>query len=335
MKKIAILVLLLLIGLLAACGNNESTEREDSNKDSGGSEDSSQSVTIEDAMGTQTIEQTPENIVALEWSYAENLLALGIQPAGVADLDGFDQWVNIDKEFDESVEDVGTRQEPNLEAIRRQDPDLIIAVKFRHEQYLDQLKEIAPVVTFAPYGEEAIQDHYGNMLSEFKTMAKIVDKKDEAEQAISDLNTFIDEQSQRVADAGLKGSQFVATQAFTAQNTPTLRLLTDNSMVGKMMNKLGFENAYSVDEPEVYRYSEVTVEALQKFQNKEDLQFLYIVQEEDNIFESDFKGNPVWENLSFVQNGNTHQLPGDTWTFGGVMSNQVLAKQLVDAMVKE
>lgn len=335
MKKIAILVLLLLIGLLAACGNNESTEREDSNKDSGGSEDSSQSVTIEDAMGTQTIEQTPENIVALEWSYAENLLALGIQPAGVADLDGFDQWVNIDKEFDESVEDVGTRQEPNLEAIRRQDPDLIIAVKFRHEQYLDQLKEIAPVVTFAPYGEEAIQDHYGNMLSEFKTMAKIVDKKDEAEQAISDLNTFIDEQSQRVADAGLKGSQFVATQAFTAQNTPTLRLFTDNSMVGKVMNKLGFENAYSVDDPEVYGYSEVTVEALQNFQNKEDLQFLYIVQEEDNIFESDFKGNPVWENLSFVQNGNTHQLPGDTWTFGGVLSNQVLAKQLVDAMVKE
>src|SRR5699024_482112 len=184
MKKTAILVSLLVLGLLAACGDDERSDQDNHNEN--GTNDSGETVTIEDAMGTQTIEKGPENIVALEWSYAENLLALGIQPAGVADLDGFHQWVNIDKEFDESVEDVGTRQEPNLEAIRRQDPDLIIAVKFRHEQYLDQLKEIAPVVTFAPYGEEAIQDHYENMLNEMKTLAKIVNKQDQAEQAIAD-----------------------------------------------------------------------------------------------------------------------------------------------------
>ncbi len=255
--------------------------------------------------------------------------------AGVADLDGFHQWVNIDKEFDESVADVGTRQEPNLEAIKRQDPDLIIAVKFRHEQYLDQLKEIAPVVMFAPYGDEAIQDHYQNMIGEMKKLAKIVDKKDEAEQAIENLNAYIDEQKQRVADAGLEGETFLATQAFSGQNTPTIRMFTDNSMVGKVMKKLGFDNAYSTEEPEVYGYSEVTIEALQNFQDQEDLQFLYIVQEDDNIFETDYKGNPAWENLSFVENGNTHRMPGDTWTFGGVLSNKVLAKQLVDAMVKE
>ncbi|QKY68863.1 ABC transporter substrate-binding protein [Lentibacillus sp. CBA3610] len=335
MKKLTIVLLLILLSFLAACGGNDSGSGDNNEDHAGDSNESERTITIEDAMGEQTIEGTPENIVALEWTYAENLLALGVQPAGVADLDGFGQWVNIGEEFDESVEDVGTRQEPNLEAIRRQDPDLIIAVQFRHEQYLDQLKEIAPVVTFAPYGEEAIQDHYQNMINEMETLAEIVDKQAEAEQAVADMESFIEEQKQRIEDADLEGSQFLATQAFTAQNTPTLRLFTDNSMVGKIMTKLGFENVYETDEPEIYGYSEVTLEALQSFQDIEDLQFLYIVQEDDNIFESDFKGNPAWENLNFVQNGNTHQLPGDTWTFGGVLSNKVLAEQLVDAMVNE
>ncbi|WP_164669250.1 ABC transporter substrate-binding protein [Virgibacillus doumboii] len=333
MKKVVIFTFTLMLFLLAACGGgNEENNAGSDNEGNSGSDE--RTVTIQDAMGEQPIKGTPKKIVALEWSYAENLLALGIQPAGVADLDGFHQWVNINKEFDESVKDVGTRQEPNLEAISRLNPDLIIAVKFRHEQYLDKLKDIAPVVTFAPYGEEAIQDHYQNMIDEFNKIAKIVDKQDEAEQALDELNSVIDKQKQRVADAGLEGSTFLATQAFTAQNTPTIRMFTDNSMVGKLMNNLGFKNAYQSDKPEVYGYSEVTVEALQNFQEK-DLQFLYIVQEEDNIFENQLKGNPVWENLGFVKNGNTHQLPGDTWTFGGVLSNQVLVKQLVDAMVKE
>ncbi|TMN23921.1 iron-siderophore ABC transporter substrate-binding protein [Lentibacillus cibarius] len=335
MKKLAIISFLLLIAFLAACGgNNNDEEKTNSNTEDSG-EQEQRTVTIEDARGEQTVKGTPENIVALEWSYAENLLALGVQPAGVADLDGFNKWLNIDKEFADSVEDVGTRSEPNLEAIKRQDPDLIIAVKFRHEQYLDQLEKIAPVVMFAPYGDQAIQDHYGNMIDEMKKLAKIVDKKDKGKQAIADLNALIDEQKQRVADAGLEGSPYLATQAFTAQNTPTIRLFTDNSMVGKLMKKFGFDNAYSTEEPEVYGYTEVTLEALQNYQDQADLQFLYIAQDDDNIFETAYKDNPAWKNLSFVKNGNTHRLPGDTWTFGGVLSNQVLAKQLVDAMVKE
>lgn len=331
MKKPVIFAFILAISLLAACSNSNEKDRSSEDK---GSNEEERSVTIKDAMGKQTIEGTPENIVALEWTYAENLLSLGIQPAGVADLDGFHQWVNIEKEFDKNVKDVGTRQEPNLEAISRLDPDLIIAVKFRHEQYLDKLKKIAPVVTFAPYGKEASKNHFQNMINKYKTLAKIVGKQDKAKQSIADMNKYIDKQKQRVADADLKSEKYVATQAFTAQNTPTIRIFTDNSMVAQVMSKLGFKNAFETDKTETYGYTQAGVEALQTFQDKK-LQFLYIVQNEDNIFENQLKGNPVWENLSFVKNDNTHKLPGDTWTFGGVLSAKVLAKQLADAMVKE
>ncbi|WP_233879168.1 ABC transporter substrate-binding protein [Virgibacillus halodenitrificans] len=333
MKKLGYLFLLLLfICFLTACGSDEKDATQSKEESSTGKEEAN--VTIEDAFGEQTLKETPKNIVVLEWSYAEDLLALGIQPVGVADLDGFNKWVNIDKKFDESVEDVGTRQEPNLEAISRLNPDLIIGVKFRHEQYLDSLKDIAPVVTFAPYGDEAVKNHYENMIKEFKTVAKIVDQDAKAEEALRNLDEVIESEKKRVEEADLAGEKYIATQAFTAQNTPTLRLFTDNSMVAQIMNNLGFKNAYESDKVEPYGYSEVTVEALQNFQ-EENMQFLYIVQEEDNIFKNQLKGNPVWENLSFVQAGNTHSLPGDTWTFGGVLSAEVLTKQLVDAMVNE
>lgn len=327
MKKLLTLGLMVVLISLAAC--NDPNDKEKPNKDT-----TDREIKIEDAMGTQTITGTPKKIVVLEWSYAEDLLALGIKPAGVADLDGYKKWVNVDKKLPESVKDVGTRQEPNLEAISRLNPDLIIAVKYRHEDILDSLKDIAPVVTFAPYSKEATENQYKNMKEEFKKVAKIVDKTEKAQLAISDLEEFIDEQKKRVTKAGLEGSKFIVTQAYSAQNTPVIRMFTDNSIVAQIMSRLSFENAYESEKLEPYGFSEVTVEALQNFQN-EELQFLYIVQKDDNIFENQLKGNPVWENLSFVQNGNTHQLPGDTWTFGGILSAHVLAEQLVDAMVEE
>ncbi|WP_099156896.1 ABC transporter substrate-binding protein [Virgibacillus ndiopensis] len=331
MKKWLIIISLLALSLLVACGEDEGNKEEGSN--SKDIEKTNKTIKIEDAMGEQTIEGTPKKIVVLEWFFAEHLLSLGIQPAGVPNIDEYNNWINIEPKLAESVQDIGTRQEPNLEAISRLDPDLIIAAKFRHENILEQLKEIAPTVTFSPYSEKAQENLYGEMLNEFKTVAKIVDKEEKADEEIKDLDKFYEEQKQRVADAGLNGTEYMATLAFTTQNSPVLRLYTDNSIVAQVMSRLGFENAYKSDKLEKYGFSEVGVETLQNFQ-KENLQFLYIVQGDDNIFENQLKGNPVWEGLSFVKAGNTHQIPGDTPVFGGVLSAKVLANQLVDSMLE-
>ncbi|HLR63696.1 MAG TPA: iron-siderophore ABC transporter substrate-binding protein [Lentibacillus sp.] len=330
MQKWVLILNVLVLTMLAACGSN-------GNEAGGGSDDESaseRSVTIEDATGKKTIEGIPEDIVALEWYNAEQLLSLGVQPAGVPNIDGFNAWMNIDEELADSVGDVGTRQEPNLEAISRMDPDLIIAAKFRHSEILDRLEDIAPVVTFAPYSEEGSADLYNELMNEFKTIAQITDKEQEADQAIADLNDFYDKQRQRLADAGLEGSKYIATMAFSSQNSPVLRLYSDNSFPAAVMENLGFENAYKTDEVKQYGFTEVGLETLQNFQ-KENLHFFSVVQEDDNIFENHLKGNSVWENLSFVKNGNTHYLPGDTPVIGGVSSAKALAEQIVDTILNE
>ncbi|WP_138416128.1 ABC transporter substrate-binding protein [Aquibacillus sediminis] len=343
MKKLLPLLLVLLLTVLAACNNddnnededtstNETTNEEQASEEENDSTEETRSITINDATGEKTIEGTPERIVVLEWTYAEDLLALDVQPVGVADMEGYESWVNVDIPFDDSVEDVGTRQEPNLEAISRLDPDLIIGVDYRHEAILSDLENVADTVLFSPYGEEAAQDQFKDMVDSFNMIGEIVDKEDQAEEVLDHMNQVFDEQSDRIADAEIENNAYVLTQAFTSQNTPTLRLFTDNSIAATVMNNLGLENAYESEQLEAYGYSSTTVETLQNFQ---DAHFFYIVQDDDNIFDDQLAGNPVWENLEFVQEERTHKLAGNTWTFGGPISAEVLAKQITDAMLNE
>ncbi|QAS51371.1 ABC transporter substrate-binding protein [Halobacillus litoralis] len=335
MKKFWLFVLMLGLVVLAACSNDseqgtEDTEGEETEETDDGEE--TRSVTIEDAMGEQTIEGSPKKVVVLEWTYAEDLQALGMEPVGVAGLDSYGDWVDVGMPFSESVENVGTRAEPNLEAISRLDPDLIIGVQFRHEAIADQLKDIAPTVMFAPYSEEAAQDQFQNMKDEFNTIAKIVDKESKAEEVLTGMEDTFAEQQARLEEAGKEDMNYVITQAFTMQDTPTLRLFTDNSMVAQIMNNMGMQNDFESEELEIYGYTETTVETLQNYQ---DTNFFYIVQEEDNIFSEQLAGNPVWEDLAFVQEDRTYQMPGDAWTFGGPLSAEVLAEQVVNAAVEE
>ena len=80
-------------------------------------------ITVEGAMGTLELPQAPERVVALEWSLVENVLALGVQPAGIADVDGYNTWVNVPLELSADVADVGQRLEPSLESIAALEPD--------------------------------------------------------------------------------------------------------------------------------------------------------------------------------------------------------------------
>ncbi|WP_174613970.1 ABC transporter substrate-binding protein [Virgibacillus ihumii] len=333
MKKWLVIISILILVLLSACNG---TDDENSGTNDKGNTSGKQERTfiIEDSMGKQTIEGTPKKIVVLEWFFAEHLLALGMQPAGVPNIDGYNDWINIERDLSDRVKDVGTRQEPNLEAISRLDPDLIIAAKFRHEKILGQLKKIAPTVTFAPYSEKGSQNLYKEMLREFKMVAKIVDKKEKAKKEIAKLNQFYDKQKQIVEESGLKGTEYISALAFTTQNAPVLRLYAENSIVSQVMKRLGFENMYESEKTEPYGFTQTGVEALQKFQ-EENPHFLYIVQKDDNIFENQLKGNPVWEQLSFVKSGKIHQIPGDTPVFGGVLSAKVLAEELVNSMINK
>lgn len=322
MKKWTLFPLAALMLALTACGTEEDTATE---VESGGDP-----ITIEGTNGEVTLDEPAEKVVVLEWTYAEDLLAVGIQPAGMADIESYGDYVNIEPQLDETVIDVGGRQEPNLEAIAEIDPDLIIGVDFRHTAMLEELERIAPTVIFNPYPEDESIDLYQEMETTFLEIAKAVDKTEEADQVLADLEEKYEESAAEIEAANLETNDVILTLAYSGPQAPEIRVFTPNSMASIILDRIGLNNVHEPDQFEVFGSSTFNVEGLVQY---EDANYLYTVPDEDNIYENQLAGNAVWENLNFVEEDRTYDLGADTWLYGGPLSAETLMNQITDVMV--
>ncbi len=322
----AFLLLVISSILVAGCSSNKTEEK------STGGETSESSVTIVGSNGEVTLDKPAKKVVVLEWTYAEDLLALGMQPAGMADIQEYHNWVNIDAELSDDVADVGGRQEPNLEAIAALEPDLIIGVSFRHDAMLADFEKIAPTVIFNPYPEDESIDLYMEMTTTFNEIAKAVNKTDEAEKVLAHLDEKYEEAKAEIEKADLKTKDVILTLAYTGPQAPEIRVFTPNSMASQIIEKIGLKNVHVPDQFEVFGSSTFNVEGLAKY---EDANYLYTVQDEDNVYEKQLKDNAVWRNLNFVKEDRLFNLGGDTWLYGGPLSAETMLNEIVDTMVNK
>lgn len=331
-KPLVFVVCLMFVFLTAACGAGGSTPKEGGTPAGSPSpEASTDSREIKHPLGTTVIKGTPKRVVALEWSHVEHLLAVGVQPVGIADIKGYKTWVNIPPQLDASVADVGSRTEPSLEAIAALKPDLIIAPDFRIKSSYEALSKIAPTLAFNPYPAEGEGNQYDEMVKTFKTVAELIGKKAEADKVMSDLQKSFDESKAKLKAKGKEGAEVAVTQAYSQQNAAVLRMFTDNSMLSQIMNKIGLKNVFKSSKFESNGFATTSVEALPAVQNAN---FIYIVQDNDNIFEKQLKDNAVWNGLTFVKEKRMYKLPGNTWTFGGPLSAKSIADLVTDALAK-
>jgi ABC-type Fe3+-hydroxamate transport system substrate-binding protein len=287
---------------------------------------------INHSMGVTEIAGTPERIVVLEWVYAEDLLALGVQPVGVADIQGMKEWVNLKGlSLSPEVVDVGTRQEPNLEIISSLNPDLIIAPQFRVEQSYESLGAIAPTLVFNPYPtEDTGKGQLEEMQQTFMTIADLLNLHDKGVEVLTRLDEIYAQAEDQVHMAEASDREFTIVQAYTQQNAPYMRIFTNNSMASQIMNNIGLKNAWNVAY-ELYGYTETSIESLAEVL---DANFFYIVQEDDNPFATHWN-TPVWHNMEFVKQGRTYSLGGDNWLFGGPISAEQLVDNVVASIAKD
>ena len=279
---------------------------------------------VEHAIGETCVPENPERIVALEWTYVEDLLTLGVQPVGVADIESYHNWVRIPEELDEDVADVGSRAEPNLEVIAELNPDLIIAVNFRVAENYDDLSAIAPTLVFDPYPSD-LTSQYDEMLETFMTIASVLNLEDEGRQVLDEMDDYFAEAAEALEDAGRGEETFILSQGWTTENVATFRLFTDNAMAVEILMQIGLESAWDVD-PQLYGFTEIGIEG---FTEVPDTNFFYVAQGTDNTF---FDESPLWSSLPFVRSGRAYWLGGDVWLFGGPRSAELLVDTVLQAM---
>ncbi|MFE4714237.1 ABC transporter substrate-binding protein [Paenibacillus sp. NPDC056722] len=336
-RFLSVVMLIVVILVAAGCGSNNTTNpatnsepKSNAAAENTGSDTASGPIVLKDSKGEVKLDKPAQKVVVLEWTFTEDVIALGVQPVGNADNENYKLYVTSEAPLDASVTDVGTRDEPNLETIAALKPDLIIA-NASNEAIYDQLKSIAPTLIFNLYPPEGQGDQYTLMEDTFKTIATALGKTAEGDKVLADLDAHYADAKTKLAAAGKEGLNYVLTQAYSYQNAATMRLFTDNSLAVQTLDRIGLKNDWKPDNFESYGFSTSTVEALPAVQ---DTNLLYIVQKDDDIFTKTLKDNSVWNGLTFVKEKRTYALDSATWVFGGPISSKVIVDEVVKTLTK-
>ncbi len=324
-QSVWLLSLLSMILLLAGCG--QSTTNKDGASGAPAASTSqpdkavSTSYTVQHAMGETKITGKPSRVVVLTNEGTEVLLSLGIKPVGaVKSWSGTPFYDHIKKDL-EGVEVVGDENQPNLEAIAKLKPDLIIGNKLRQEKVYAQLSAIAPTV----FSEKINADWQKN----FKLYAEALNKKAEGDQLLSKLD-------QRIAEfktkAGDKLNMKVSLVRFIPGKT---RLYFNDTFAGFMLKKIGFQRPQAQNK-ETFA-DEINKERIPDMEG--DILFYYTWdndKQEASQVEKEWTNDPLWKNLNVVKKGSVFKVSDDIWnSSGSIISANLMMDDLEKIVLKK
>jgi iron complex transport system substrate-binding protein len=231
MRRIAATgALLLSLGTLAACGDDEPAETS-----AGGQGGGNHPVTITHKLGTTTIKEAPERVVALGEVDQDALLALGVQPVGMTELtgvqpDGLAPWsaprLAGAKPKLLKIGDSGF----NLEEIAALKPDLILAAgDFTIDKEYAKLSQLAPTTA---YQTGPAEDTWQQIT---RQVAQAVGKKAEGDKLVADVEAKI--ASVKTAHPQLAGKGFALTSVMPSGNIGVMKSKADISV--KLLEQFG------------------------------------------------------------------------------------------------
>ncbi|MGH3787929.1 MAG: iron-siderophore ABC transporter substrate-binding protein [Pseudonocardiaceae bacterium] len=177
--------------VLAACGGGSSDESATPDVTQDG-QTSAFPVTIAQKLGDVTIEAESKRVVALDFPSADNAIALGVVPVGMAEVTyvegGVMAWTNAAL-GDQGTEIFNVDDGFPFETIAKLDPDVILATNTYPliADNWDQLNAIAPVVGHV---EAPGSDTWQQLVSK---IGKALGHSAEAQQLISDVESSIAE----------------------------------------------------------------------------------------------------------------------------------------------
>jgi len=144
-------------------------------------------VEIEDNHGTQTIPVPPTSVVATDNRTFELLDSWGVElSAGAVALMPSD----LSYKTDDSVVDLGSHNEPDLEAVVAAQPDLIVNGQ-RFAQYYEDFKQLAPdaaIVELDPRDGEPFADELKRQTT---VLGQVFGREEEAQQLVDDFDAAV------------------------------------------------------------------------------------------------------------------------------------------------
>ncbi|MCH7322849.1 iron-siderophore ABC transporter substrate-binding protein [Solibacillus sp. MA9] len=321
-RKLLVLLAIVAVFALAACGNTKEEPKEQKSNES-------KAYTVQQAMGTTEVQDTPKRVVVLTNEGTEAILALGIKPVGAVQSWTGDPWYDHIKDDMEGVEVVGTESEVNIEKIASLKPDLIIGNKLRQEKDYEKLSKIAPTVF-----SETLR---GDWKENFKLYAKAVNLEAKGEEV---LKAYDDKVQSVKGNLGDKTNQEVSFVRFMADKS---RIYYTDSFSGVIFDSLGFKRVPA--QAELFKDNaklgnlavEVGKEVIPKMDGDVIFYFTYMPKDDNSALatETEWTQDPLWKNLTAVQKGNAHKVDDVIWnTAGGILAANIMLDQIEEIFTK-
>jgi len=312
--------LVALVLLIAGCGTTQPSAGDTG--DAPSTEGSSGPITITDQAGrTVELPGPAKRVVILEWQQVEAAVLLGVTPVGVADVKGYNTWVTA-APVDPGTTDVGTRGEPNMDAVFSADPDLVIVESERGSPMLTQLEKY-DVPVLVTRGADA-KDPIANMKATFNLIAVALGREDQAAKEIEEFDRALEAGREKVS--GADGRRFIFADAWLDGSNLSIRPFGQGSLVGEIGEALGLENAWTGKVDAAYGLGQTDVEGMANVRNAS---FFHTSTDSDTWLHA-LDGNALWKGSDFVTENSVHPFPPGIWTFGGPASS----RQLIDAFVE-
>ncbi|WP_424767729.1 ABC transporter substrate-binding protein [Paenibacillus sp. sgz302251] len=301
MKKSLLFNLCLFLFLtfsLTACGNTaskpvEEVKEEEQNVETelASTETENEYIEVKHFMGTASIPKNATKVVTLTPHFADHVLSLGVQPIGTV-VRGEGDFEPYMAELLNGTENIGQPPSPNLEKILMLKPEVMFGEEKNHVKPFDALNKIAPTIVLPQ------SDMEGDWRTTFMFVADALGKTDLANEKLAQFDNRVEEVKQDL-EKEFKGESILLLKVTDKE----YRVLGKNIHVGTLIyDELGMTYPSSLNENELEL--PIAMEKLPEI--NPDHIILFEVREKSKEKYEELINNPLWSNLSAVQNENIY-----------------------------
>ncbi|NCJ08620.1 ABC transporter substrate-binding protein [Synechococcales cyanobacterium C] len=262
-------------------------------------------------MGETCVPANPQRVVVLDTSPLDAALTLGFKPIGSTNLN---DWLSYSEEQLDGITEIGSGDQPNVEAILRLQPDLILDCGRLDQQFYEQLSRIAPTVSNSmdKCGSLPEQGADISWKQGFLNFAEALGKTEEATQLLDQYHQRIREFQQQmgVGAASAKENRLKQTDvslvAAYDDSTQPARIYLENSFMGSVVAEAGLLRPPAQQKDDwVMNLSFERLDLI-------DADVMFVVEfPPDSLKE--IQPHPLWSQLNVVKQGRIYPVHYGTW----------------------
>ena len=267
---------------------------------------------VEHVVGSTLIPRQPQRVAVISTGQLDAALSLGVIPAGTTRVDnrelapGYLRTALASRAQElEAMVDLGSRQAPDLEALARLAPDLIVLNRtVLKAGGLELFSRIAPTVVARGTG--------GNWRPDFLLLADALGRRQQAERLLAELDSDLTGLAQRFGAQPPSASLLFSSGA-------RLRLMGADSFAGGLLQAMG------VTRPAAQRFKGTSRDVSAELLDLADADWLFYAEQGTAL--ASLARQPLWPRLSAVSQSRAIRVDTDAFYLnaGPLAARQVIS----------